>query len=53
MTLFLIPLMFSEDSRTWTFSVTVSVALVLLVAGIYERSRRRRRKDTSSRKDTY
>jgi hypothetical protein len=45
-------LTFSEDSRIWTFSVTVSVALVLLVAGLIERHLARRRRGTSSRKDT-
>jgi hypothetical protein len=41
--------MFSEDSRTWTFSVTVSSALVLLVVGLIARARRCRAKRTTSR----
>jgi hypothetical protein len=45
-------LTFSEDSRIWTFSVTVSVALVLLVAGLVERYLARRRRGTNSRRDT-
>lgn len=48
----LIPLMFSEDSRIWTFSVTVSVGLVTIVAVAIERYLVRRRKDTGETKDT-
>jgi len=45
--------MFSEDSRIWTFSVTVSVSLVLLVAVMIERHLARRRRDTAAKRDTH
>lgn len=45
-------LMFSEDSRIWTFSVSVSVGLVSIVAVAIERYLARRRKRTNSSSDT-
>lgn len=45
-------LMFSEDSRIWTFSLTISVGLAALVAGILLRNRARRKSDTYKPPDT-
>jgi hypothetical protein len=45
-------LTFSEDSRIWTFSVTVSAALVAFVWLAVWRILVRRRNDTSRRRDT-
>jgi len=47
-----IPLMFSEDSRIWTFSVTASSALVLAVIGLVLQLLERRKRGTGKKRDT-
>jgi len=51
MTHYLILSTFSEDSRIWTFSLSVSAGLVAIVAGIWVDRRARRKKDTLERRD--
>jgi len=42
----------SEDWQVWTLSVSISSGMLLAILGAFEVYRRRRRRDTSKRRDT-